>query len=147
MQKGLQQSILRGFRLAVQLIFNLAILALLLGLLVGVGRTLLELGLALSEPSVRLGLKDLITNVLSLVVMLELVRAFVEYFEYERIRLEVLLEVGVAFVLREMLLGLFGGEIRGVEVLLWSGGLLALVAARALAAPCVFWLKSGSATG
>lgn len=135
MQKSLQQSILRGFRLTVQLIFNLAILALLLGLLVGVGRTLLELGLALSEPSVRLGLKDLITNVLSLVVMLELVRAFVEYFEYERIRLEVLLEVGVAFVLREMLLGLFGGEIRGVEVLLWSGGLLALVAARALAVP------------
>jgi hypothetical protein len=85
-QKGLQQGVLRSFRLAVQLIFNLAILALLLGLLIGVGRTLLELGLTLSEPSVRLGLKDLITNVLSLVVMLELVRAFVEYFEYERIR-------------------------------------------------------------
>lgn len=134
MQKGLQQGVLRSFRLAVQLIFNLAILALLLGLLIGVGRTLLELGLTLSEPSVRLGLKDLITNVLSLVVMLELVRAFVEYFEYERIRLEVLLEVGVAFVLREMLLGLFGGEIRGVEVLLWSSALLALVAARTLAA-------------
>ncbi|RIH87988.1 phosphate-starvation-inducible PsiE family protein [Calidithermus roseus] len=137
MQKGLQQSVLRGFRFTIQLIFNLAILALLLGLLIGVGRTLLELGLTLSEPSVRLGLKDLVTNVLSLVVMLELVRAFVEYFEYERIRLEVLLEVGVAFVLREMLLGLFGGDIQGMEVLLWSSGLLALVAARALAAQCL----------
>ncbi|PZA07161.1 MULTISPECIES: phosphate-starvation-inducible PsiE family protein [unclassified Meiothermus] len=134
MHKSLQQTILRGFRLTVQLIFNLAILALLLGLLIGVGRTLLEIGLAVSEPSVRLGLKDLVTNVLSLVVMLELVRAFVEYFEFERIRLEVLLEVGVAFVLREMLLGLFGGEIQGTQVLFWSGGLLALVAARTLAA-------------
>lgn len=95
---------------------------------------MLEIGLAVSEPSVRLGLKDLVTNVLSLVVMLELVRAFVEYFEFERIRLEVLLEVGVAFVLREMLLGLFGGEIQSTEVLFWSGGLLALVAARTLAA-------------
>lgn len=136
MHKGLQQSVLRGFRFTIQLIFNLAILALLLGLLIGVGRTLLELGLTLSEPSVRLGLKDLVTNVLSLVVMLELVRAFVEYFEYERIRLEVLLEVGVAFVLREMLLGLFGGDIQGTEVLFWSSGLLALVAARALAVQC-----------
>ncbi|ADH62348.1 Protein of unknown function DUF2495 [Allomeiothermus silvanus DSM 9946] len=134
MRKSLQQTILRGFRLTVQLIFNLAILALLLGLLIGVGRTLLEIGLAISEPSVRLGLKDLVTNVLSLVVMLELVRAFVEYFEFERIRLEVLLEVGVAFVLREMLLGLFGGEIQSTQVLFWSGGLLALVAARTLAA-------------
>lgn len=133
MPGSLQQIILRSFRLTIQLIYNLAILALLLGLLIGVGRTLLELGLAFSEPTVRLGLKELITNVLSLVVMLELVRAFVEYFEFERIRLEVLLEVGVAFVLREMLLGLFGSNIQGTEVLWWSGGLLALVAARTLA--------------
>lgn len=133
MPTSLQQALLRNFRLTIQLIYNLAILALLLGLLIGVARTLLELGLALSEPTVRLGLKELITNVLSLVVMLELVRAFVEYFEFERIRLEVLLEVGVTFVLREMLLGLFGGDIGGVEVLWWSGGLLALVGARTLA--------------
>lgn len=132
MHTNLQQALLRNFRLTIQLIYNLAILALLLGLLIGVVRTLLELGLAFSEPTVRLGLKELITNVLSLVVMLELVRAFVEYFEFERIRLEVLLEVGVAFVLREMLLGLFSGDIGGVEVLWWSGGLLALVAARTL---------------
>ncbi len=130
--QALQRYVLRIFALTVQLIFNLAIVALLLGLLVGVGRTLLELGLTLSEPTVRLGLKELVTNVLSLVIMLELVRAFVEYFEFERIRVEVLLEVGVAFVLREMLLGLFGGDIQGPSVLFWSVGLLALVVARVL---------------
>ncbi|WP_337843868.1 phosphate-starvation-inducible PsiE family protein [Thermus sp.] len=127
-----QERLVRFFRLGVQAVFNLAILALLLGLFVGVARTFLELGLTLSEPTVRLGLKELITNVLSLVVVLELVRAFVEYFEFERVRLEVLLEVGVALALRELLL-LFAERVGGLDVFLWSLGILALVVGRTLA--------------
>lgn len=128
-----QERLVRFFRLGVQAVFNLAILALLLGLFVGVARTFLELGLTLSEPTVRLGLKELITNVLSLVVVLELVRAFVEYFEFERVRLEVLLEVGVALALRELLLLLFAERVGGLDVFLWSLGILALVVGRTLA--------------
>ena len=54
------------------------VVALLIGLFVGVVRTFSELGLTVTEPTVRLGLKDLVTNVLSLVIVLELVRVFVE---------------------------------------------------------------------
>ncbi len=128
-----QVQLVRLFRLGVQAVFNLVIVALLLGLFVGVVRTFLELGLTLSEPTVRLGLKELITNVLSLVVVLELVRAFVEYFEFERVRLEILLEVGVALALRELLLLLFAEKLGGLEVFLWSLGILALVVGRTLA--------------
>ena len=128
-----QQRILEVFKITTRIIFNLALVALLVGLLVSVGRTLLELGLAFTQPTVRLGLKDLVTNILSLVVVLELVRAFVDYFEFDRIRAEILVEVAVAFVLREMMLGLFAGEIKGLDVLVWSSGILALIGARALA--------------
>lgn len=128
-----QKGLLELFSIVTRLIFNLALVALLIGLLVSVGRTLLELGLAFTQPTVRLGLKDLVTNVLSLVIVLELVRAFVDYFEFDRIRAEILVEVAVAFVLREMMLGLFAGEIKGTDVLVWSAGILALIGARALA--------------
>ncbi len=128
-----QQNLLNIFRITTRVIFNLALVALLIGLLVSVGRTLMDLGLAVSQPTVRLGLKDLVTNILSLVVVLELVRAFVDYFEYDRIRAEILVEVAVIFVLREMMLGLFSGDIKGADVLVWSAGILALVIARALA--------------
>lgn len=128
-----QQRILEVFKITTRIIFNLALVALLVGLLVSVGRTLLELGLAFTQPTVRLGLKDLVTNILSLVVVLELVRAFVDYFEFDRIRAEILVEVAVAFVLREMMLGLYAGEIKGLDVLVWSLGILALIGARALA--------------
>lgn len=128
-----QDLLLRVYRGATRLVFNLVVVALLVGLFVGVGRTFLELGLTLTEPTVRLGLKDLITNVLSLVIVLELVRVFVEYFEFERVRLEVLLEVGIALALRELLLLLFAEKFSGIDLFMWSLGILALVAGRTLA--------------
>ncbi|WP_019551007.1 phosphate-starvation-inducible PsiE family protein [Thermus scotoductus] len=121
------------YRRATRLVFNLVLVALLIGLFVGVGRTFLELGLTLSEPTVRLGLKELITNVLSLVIVLELVRVFVDYFELERVRLEVLLEIGVALALRELLLLLFAEKLSGLDLFFWTLGILALVAGRTLA--------------
>ncbi|RTH00051.1 hypothetical protein CSW47_14525 [Thermus scotoductus] len=121
------------YRRAIRLVFNLVLVALLIGLFVGVGRTFLELGLTLSEPTLRLGLKELITNVLSLVIVLELVRVFVDYFELERVRLEVLLEIGVALALRELLLLLFAEKLSGLDLFFWTLGILALVAGRTLA--------------
>ncbi|MEN2983220.1 MAG: phosphate-starvation-inducible PsiE family protein [Thermus sp.] len=128
-----QDLLLLWYKKATRLVFNLVVVALLVGLFVGVGRTFLELGLTLSEPTVRLGLKELITNVLSLVIVLELVRVFVEYFELDRVRLEVLLEIGVALALRELLLLLFAEKLSGLDLFLWTMGILALVTGRTLA--------------
>ncbi|GGN03447.1 hypothetical protein GCM10007092_17380 [Thermus composti] len=128
-----QDLLLQAYRRAIRLVFNLVVVALLVGLFVGAWRTFLELGLTLTEPTVRLGFKELVTNVLSLVVLLELVRAFVEYFEVERVRLEILLEMGIALALRELLLLLFEGKLSGMEVFFWSLGILVLVAGRTLA--------------
>lgn len=128
-----QDLLLSLYRRATQLVFNLVVVALLIGLFVGVVRTFSELGLTVTEPTVRLGLKDLVTNVLSLVIVLELVRVFVEYFEFERVRLEVLLEIGVALALRELLLLLFAEKLSGLDLFLWTLGILALVAGRTLA--------------
>ncbi|MDM7323616.1 MAG: phosphate-starvation-inducible PsiE family protein [Thermus sp.] len=128
-----QDLFLSLYRRAIRLVFNLVVVALLVGLFAGVGRTFMELGLTLSEPTVRLGLKELVTNVLSLIIVLELIRVFVDYFEFERVRLEVLLEIGVAFALRELLLLLFAEKISGLDLFLWTLGVLALVAGRTLA--------------
>jgi uncharacterized membrane protein (DUF373 family) len=128
-----QDLLLSLYRRATRLVFNLVVVALLIGLFVGVVRTFLELGLTVTEPTVRLGLKDLVTNVLSLVIVLELVRVFVEYFEFERVRLEVLLEIAVALTLRELLLNLFAEKLSGLDLFLWTLGILALVAGRTLA--------------
>jgi uncharacterized membrane protein (DUF373 family) len=128
-----QDLLLSLYRRTTRLVFNLVVVALLIGLFVGVVRTFSELGLTVTEPTVRLGLKDLVTNVLSLVIVLELIRVFVEYFEFERVRLEVLLEIGVALALRELLLNLFAEKLSGPDLFLWTLGIPALVAGRTLA--------------
>ncbi|WP_022797371.1 phosphate-starvation-inducible PsiE family protein [Thermus islandicus] len=128
------QDLLLGlYRRALRLVFNLVVVALLVGLFVATGRTILDLGLTLSEPTVRLGLKELVSNALSLVIVLELVRVFVEYFDLERVRLEVLLEIGVALALRELLLNLFAEKLSGLDLFFWTLGILALAAGRTLA--------------
>ncbi len=125
----LRQGFITLFRVFLRGIFAVAILALLLGLSVGVIRILLELRGVVLGQDINQGLKELVTSFLTLVVVLELIRAFVEYFETERIRLDILLEVGIAFVLREFLLGLFAERIGDMGMVFWSLGLLLLVGA------------------
>lgn len=60
--------------------FNITIIVLIMGLFVGIYRTISEIGLTASESTVRLGFKELVTNVLSLIVVLELIRAFIDFF-------------------------------------------------------------------
>ena len=73
-----------------------------------------------------------VTNVLSIVIILELIRAFVDYFEHERVRMEILIEIAVAFMVREFMIYIFAGNLKGVDVLLWILGIFLLVGARTL---------------
>ncbi|MCX8164790.1 MAG: phosphate-starvation-inducible PsiE family protein, partial [Aquificaceae bacterium] len=96
-------------------------------------RTILEIGLLFTEATVRLSIKELLTNVLSLVIILELIRAFVDYFEYERVRIEVLVEILIAFMIREFMIFIFAGNVKAVEIALWALGIVLLLGARTLA--------------
>jgi len=103
----LQDVVSKLYKQFVRLAFNITIITLIIGLFVGIFRTTSELGLTLTEATVRLGFKELVTNVLSLIIVLELIRAFIDFFEHERIRMDILLEVLIAFVIREFMLHLF----------------------------------------
>lgn len=126
------EPIIKVYRFFVGLAFNAAIVILLFSLFVSIGRTILELGLVFTEATIRLGIKELIINVLSLVIILELVRAFVDYFEHERVRIEILIEIALAFIVRELMIYVFAGKFSGVDIALWCLSILALVGARTL---------------
>jgi uncharacterized membrane protein (DUF373 family) len=119
--------IYKGFMI---LAFNITIVVLIIGLFIGIYRTVLEIGLTASEATVRLGFKELVSNVLSLIIVFELIRAFIEFFEYERVRVEILLEVLIAFIIREFMLHLFEGKMSGSDVFFWSFGIAFLIVAR-----------------
>ncbi len=74
--------------------------------------------------------RELVIDVLSVFVLIELFRTFTDYLEFHRVRLRVLSEVGIAFVLREIFIGLYDHGITWPEILALAALLAVLVATR-----------------
>ena len=78
--------------------------------------------------------RDLVIDVLSVFVLIELFRTFTDYLEFQRIRLRVLADVGIAFVLREIFIGLYNHNIEWPEILALTALLAVLFAGRIISA-------------
>jgi uncharacterized membrane protein (DUF373 family) len=74
--------------------------------------------------------RELVVDVLSVFVLIELFRTFTDYLEYQRVRLRVLAEVGIAFILREIFIGLYAHSIDSSQILALSVLLAVLITAR-----------------
>jgi uncharacterized membrane protein (DUF373 family) len=74
--------------------------------------------------------RELVIDVLSVFVLIELFRTFTDYLEFHRVRLRILAEVGIAFILREIFIGLYGHSMGWSEILALSVLLAVLVSAR-----------------
>jgi len=129
----LEQPVLSAYEIIIHIAFNIAIIILIFSLGIGIWTTILKIISSLSHNAGKFHFKELVINVLSLIVVLELIRAFVDYFEHERIRMEVLLEVLLAFVIREFMIHVFEGKIVGTDVFFWSLGIVFVVIGRTLA--------------
>ncbi len=78
-------------------------------------------------------LQHLVSDVLSVFILIELFRSFSDYLEFHRIRLQVLAEVGFVFVLREIFVGLYAQKLNWPDMLA-LGALLAVLAGTRAAA-------------
>jgi uncharacterized membrane protein (DUF373 family) len=74
--------------------------------------------------------RELVIDVLSVFVLIELFRTFTDYLQFHRVRLRVLAEVGIAFILREIFIGLYGHSMQWTEIMALAVLLAVLVAAR-----------------
>ncbi len=73
--------------------------------------------------------RQLVIDVLSVFVLIELFRTFTDYLEFHRVRLRVLSEVGIAFILREIFIGLYDNRIEWPQILALAALLAVLVTA------------------
>ena len=74
--------------------------------------------------------RELVIDVLSVFVLIELFRTFTDYLEFHRVRLRILAEVGIAFILREIFIGLYDHALNSPETLALAALLAVLVTAR-----------------
>lgn len=77
--------------------------------------------------------RDLVTSVLDVFVIIELFGTFIDYVRVRRIRLFLLIDVTAVFILREMLIKVYGKSFSTQDVLVLALLLMVLVVARTIA--------------
>ena len=131
------------FQLAVQVVFGIILLFLVVGILIGAVQLVLQIGTLLSFEGVTGYYIDVITDVLTLYVLVELSRSLVEYFYSKKLKLTLILDAAMVFVIREVLIGIFKEELT-VEMI-YALGVLILILGIVRTASVVFYEEEKAA--
>ncbi len=130
---GMRAHILRFYERFLDLIVVVLIFVMLITLLasvVGVVWDVYKTVLSFREEA---AIQGLVADVLSVFVLIELFRTFTDYLEFHRIRLRVLSEVAIVFVLRELFIGLYAHRLGPMDLIATAVLLAVLVGARVAA--------------
>ena len=105
------------------------VLVALVWVVFGVGRDVI---VAIATRSVD-DFKNLSVEILSVFVFIELFHSLSEYMRYQRIRVTTLVDASLAFVLREVWIGMYGGDVDWQRLIALAALILALGGVRTLA--------------
>jgi uncharacterized membrane protein (DUF373 family) len=111
-------------------VFAVILLFLMIGIMIGTGKLFLQLGGLLNSGQITGSYLTIISDVLSLFILIELSRSLVEYFEVNRLRMTFILDAGIVFVLREIMIKLFQHKLPPEEIYAMSLLLFVLGALR-----------------
>jgi uncharacterized membrane protein (DUF373 family) len=95
------------FNKIVDVVFAIILLFIMLGIAVGALQLFSTLWELLRFEGITGKYIDLIADVLTLYILVELSRSLVEYFNSHRLRLTFIVDAAIVFVIREILIGLF----------------------------------------
>jgi uncharacterized membrane protein (DUF373 family) len=127
---GLRGVVLRFYGKMLDLIIAVLIFLMLITLLYAVWGLLHDVYDAFFNLRQEQAISGLVADVLSVFVLIELFRTFTDYLEYHRIRLRVLAEVAIVFILRELFIGLYAHRLGPLDLLATAALLAVLIAAR-----------------
>ncbi|AKB32530.1 hypothetical protein MSSIH_1840 [Methanosarcina siciliae HI350] len=122
------------FKQVTDAITTVILYILLLALILGMAKTLLEIRFIIFE-SLESGFNHMVTSVLTVFIVIDLFKAFVDYHEHDRIKLTDITDATILIVLREIAVGLysqkFGYEfILSLAVLLLVLGIIRVLAVK-----------------
>ena len=95
------------FDSVVDVVFGVILIFIMLGIAIGTAQIFITTWGLLSFEGITGHYIDIIADVLTLYVLIELSRSLVEYFSTKRLRLTSIIDGAIVFVIREILIGLF----------------------------------------
>lgn len=117
------------FNKAIEIVFGVILLFLMIGIIIGAVKLFLNLKDFVTVSTITGTYLKTISDVLSLFILIELSRSLVDYFDCNRLRMTFIVDAGIVFVLREIMIKLFQDKlpvdhIYALSVLLLVLGLL-----------------------
>ncbi len=104
------------FNRVICIVFGLMLVFITIGIMVGVVRLFLNLGDLLINEDITRQYMRIISEVLTLFILIELSRSLVDYFSAQRLRMTFIVDAGIVFVLREIMIKLFEHKIAVEEI-------------------------------
>ncbi len=118
------------FDTTVKTVFAIILLFIILGIAIGTIQLFITTWDLLAFKGITGHYIDLIADVLTLYVLIELSRSLIEYFSTHKLRLTFIVDAAIVFVIREILIALFKHEIEADMLYAFSAFLFVLGALR-----------------
>lgn len=118
------------FNKTVDAVFGIILVFIMLGIAIGTLQLFVTTWKLLAFEGITGHYIDIIADVLTLYVLIELSRSLVEYFETHKLRLTFIADAAIVFVLREILISLFKHELNVEMIYALSFFILVLGAVR-----------------
>ena len=119
-------SIKKIYNKTIELVFAIILLFITLTMLIGVVRLFYRVGELFQESGVTGSYLHIFTDILTLFILVELSRSLFEYFTSHRLRLTPIIDAGIVFVLRHIMIDLFNHKLDTDSIYALSVLLLAL---------------------
>jgi uncharacterized membrane protein (DUF373 family) len=105
----------------------------IIALMMGIARVILDLRSVFGSRTIAAAFDMMVTNILSMFIVIELLRSIIEYFAVHRLKITFITDAALVFVLREIMIGLYEhnletGMIMGLAALILVIGILRTLA-------------------
>lgn len=124
---------MQHFRKVINILIKLMIPLVIIALMMGIARIILDLRVVFGSPTIAAGFDLMVTNILSMFVVIELLRSIIEYFEVHRLKITFIIDAAIVFVLREIMIGLYGHTLAYMDIIALAVLILIIGCMRTLA--------------
>ena len=124
---------MKYFSKIVDSMIKLMIPLVILALMMGIARLILDLRAVFGSQSIATAFDMMVTNILSMFIVIELLRSIIEYFTVHRLKITFITDAALVFVLREVMIGLYEHTLQTSMIIALSVLILVIGALRTLA--------------
>lgn len=122
----------KAAEVATDTVFKILTLFVIIALIIGTARIFLDMG-KIYSTSIEAGFNILVTDILGMIVVLELFKGLLEYFKLHRIRITIITDMALVSILRGLMIALYQHRLNWKELAAMSLLITALGGLRVMA--------------